>query len=93
MPAEPEAKEQEDELEHGAHATPRNGSIAHAPDTGSGDEDEDEEEEDEPRLKYTKLTGSLTSVYRNADDTSTFVVSGDKMVRLHQRPCDLDDAY
>ena len=42
-----------------------------------GDQDEDE---DEPKLKYHRLTGSLSSVYRNGDATSCFLVSGDKMV-------------
>ena len=42
--------------------------------------DEEEGEEDEPQLKYAKLTGSLTSVYRNGDGTSAFLVAGDKMV-------------
>ena len=46
------------------------------------DAESDEEEEDEPQLKYTKLTGSLSSVYRNGDTTSAFFVGGDKMVRL-----------
>lgn len=46
------------------------------------DEDEDEEE-DEPKLKYNRLTGSLGAVYRNGDATSSFLVSGDKMVRYN----------
>ena len=45
-----------------------------------GDEDEQDEDEDEPKLKYHRLTGSLSSVYRNGDATSCFLVSGDKMV-------------
>ena len=44
------------------------------------EESEEDEEEDEPKLKYAKLTGSLTSVYRNGDSTSAFTVAGDKMV-------------
>lgn len=45
------------------------------------DEDGDEsEEEEEPKLKYAKLTGTLTNVYRNGDSTSAFSVAGDKMV-------------
>ena len=44
-----------------------------------GSEEEDEEDEDEPKLKYTKFTGSLTSVYRSGDSTSAFTVAGDKM--------------
>ena len=47
------------------------------------DEDEDEdEEEDEPRLKYTSLTKKLRLLYRNGDATSSFLVAGDKMVRI-----------
>ena len=44
-------------------------------------EGEDEDEEDEPKLKYERLTGNLGAVYRNGDATSSFLVSGDKMVR------------
>lgn len=48
------------------------------------EEDEDDEEEDdddeEPRLKYARLTQHLSTVYRNADATSAFLVAGDKMV-------------
>lgn len=44
------------------------------------EEDEDEHEEDEPKLKYTRLTGNLGSVYRNGDATSSSIVAGDKMV-------------
>lgn len=47
------------------------------------DEDSDgegeEEDDEEPKLKYAKLTGSLTNVYRNGDSSSAFVVAGDKM--------------
>jgi len=43
--------------------------------------DEDEEDDDEPKLKYTRLTGNLASVYRGGDATSSFKVAGDKMVR------------
>jgi len=46
-----------------------------------GEEDEDEDEEDrEPNLKYTRLTSSVASLYRNGDSTSAFAVTGDKMV-------------
>ncbi|WPG97400.1 Hypothetical protein R9X50_00017500 [Acrodontium crateriforme] len=41
--------------------------------------EDDDEEEEEPKLKYASLTGSLTSIYRNGDSTSAFVVAGDKM--------------
>ena len=43
--------------------------------------DEDEEDDDEPKLKYARLTQHIGGVYRNGDATSTFLVSGDKMVR------------
>jgi len=43
--------------------------------------DEDEVDDDEPKLKYTRLTGNLASVYRGGDATSSFIVAGDKMVR------------
>ena len=44
------------------------------------DEDEEEEEEEEPRLKYAPLTKNLSSLYRNGDALSCFLVGGDKMV-------------
>ena len=44
------------------------------------EEDEEEEEDEEPKLKYAKLTGSLSSIYRNGDSASAFCVAGDKMV-------------
>jgi vacuolar protein sorting-associated protein 41 len=52
-------------------------------DAGGGNEDDDDEEvedDEEPRLKYVRLTGSLGSVYRNGDATSSILVAGDKMV-------------
>lgn len=88
MPAEPEEKGNEDELEQSALPRAGEGAAA-AGSTDNGkhsDEEEEEEEEDEPRLKYTKLTGSLSSVYRNGDATSSFVVAGDKMVGPKMRP-------
>lgn len=51
--------------------------------TGEEDEDEEDEEDDddeEPKLKYARMTGHLTQVYRNGDATSCFLVAGDKMV-------------
>ena len=42
--------------------------------------EEEDEDQDEPKLKYAKLTESLTNVYRNGDSTTAFVVAGDKMV-------------
>lgn len=44
------------------------------------DDDQDEQEDDEPKLKYHRLTGNLSSVYRGGDATSSFIVSGDKMI-------------
>lgn len=44
--------------------------------------DEEVDDDDEPRLKYAYLTKHLGSIYRNGDATSTFLVAGDKMVRL-----------
>ncbi|KAJ9651013.1 Vacuolar protein sorting-associated protein 41 [Neophaeococcomyces mojaviensis] len=49
-------------------------------DDDDDDEEEEEEEEEEPRLKYAPLTKNLGMVYRNGDATSTFMVSGDKMI-------------
>ncbi|KAK0610166.1 WD domain-containing protein [Bombardia bombarda] len=54
-------------------------------DEDEADEDDDEEEEDddedeEPKLKYARLTPHLGPVYRNGDATSSFLVSGDKMI-------------
>ncbi|OJD11872.1 hypothetical protein AJ78_07441 [Emergomyces pasteurianus Ep9510] len=56
----------------------RPGHDQYPPSTES-DEDEDEDEE-EPRLKYASLTKNISSVYRNGDATSSFMVAGDKMV-------------
>jgi vacuolar protein sorting-associated protein 41 len=44
------------------------------------EEDDDDDTDDEPKLKYTRLTENLGSVYRNGDATSAFMVAGDKMV-------------
>lgn len=47
----------------------------------SDDEDSDDEGQDEePKLKYSRLTGSLGAVYRAGDSSSAFLVAGDKMV-------------
>jgi hypothetical protein len=46
------------------------------------EEEESDEEDEEPRLKYGYLTKQLGSVFRNGDATSTFLVAGDKMVRI-----------
>jgi hypothetical protein len=45
-----------------------------------GDEEEDDGPEEEPKLKYHRLTDSIKSVYKSGDATSTFLVSGDKLV-------------
>lgn len=55
--------------------------------TSEDDEEDEEEEETEPSLKYTKLTGSLSQIYRNRDSTSAALVSGDKMVGDTKREC------
>jgi hypothetical protein len=53
-------------------------------------DDDDQEEDEEPRLKYARLTQHLGPVYRNGDATSSFLVAGDKMVRMRSlRPADL----
>jgi vacuolar protein sorting-associated protein 41 len=49
---------------------------------GGKDEEDGEEVEEEPKLKYHRLTDNLTPVYRSGDSTSSFVVSGDKLVSL-----------
>lgn len=53
------------------------------------DNDDDDDDDDEPRLKYTRLTKSLGSVYRNGDAVSCNLVFGDRMVRqlLTCGPC------
>ena len=80
MSAEPPAPEQKEPHDAPSAAQPPNAS-GHANDNdGEAEDDEDEEEEeDEPKLKYAKLTGSLTNVYRG-DSTSAFIVAGDKVV-------------
>jgi vacuolar protein sorting-associated protein 41 len=60
-------------------ATPQSDDII-SEDGSDEDEEEDEEGDDEPKLKYTRLTDSLGSVYRNGDATSAFTIAGDKMV-------------
>jgi vacuolar protein sorting-associated protein 41 len=44
------------------------------------DDEETEGPDEEPKLKYHRLTDSLTSAYKNGDATSSFLVSGDKLV-------------
>lgn len=51
--------------------------------TETDDEEDGEEEEGEdtePSLKYSKLTASLSQLYRGKDSTSASLISGDKMV-------------
>jgi vacuolar protein sorting-associated protein 41 len=50
------------------------------PQATATDTEDEEEEEEEPRLKYAPLTKNLTSVYRNGDASSAFLVAADKMV-------------
>lgn len=49
----------------------------------NSDEEEDEEDDEEPRLKYTRLTRSLGSVYRNGDSVSCSLVFGERMVNFN----------
>ncbi|KAF2858857.1 hypothetical protein K470DRAFT_250318 [Piedraia hortae CBS 480.64] len=61
----------------------KNSSLNLEMDQPSGNQDEDKEdqdEEEEPHLKFTKITGSLASTYRNGDSTSAAVLVGGKIV-------------
>ena len=77
----------QEQLEH--HGSDRNQSGVEDEDDDSEQSDEDDQEEghdedeedDEPKLKYARLTQHIGGIYRNGDATSTFLVSGDKMVR------------
>lgn len=60
---------------------PRDGSTKVAA-SEEEEEGEDEDEEEEPRLKYAPVTNKLSSIYRNGDAVSAFLVAGDKMVGL-----------
>ncbi|KAL1301650.1 hypothetical protein AAFC00_005872 [Neodothiora populina] len=64
----------EQQTHHGPEEQAGNG------DADEEEEDDDDEEDGEPKLKYTKLTGSLATVYRNGDATSASLLAGDKMV-------------
>jgi hypothetical protein len=55
---------------------PRAASV----DTDDEEEEDDEGQDEEPKLKYSRLTGSLGAVYRAGDSSSAFLVAGDKMV-------------
>jgi len=65
---------------HSPQHAPASKLPTHDHDSSDDGDDDDEEEEDEPRLKYNRLTGSLSSIYRGGDATSAFLVAGDKMV-------------
>ena len=72
-----EEREKEDDSESAASNIETNGA---SPRNTNEVDDEEEDEEEEPRLEYTSMTRKLTSVYRNGDATSSFLVAGDKMV-------------
>lgn len=57
-----------------------NGGASHDHDDDDDDDDEEDEDESEPKLKYSRLTGSLASVYRKGDSTSSVLTVGDKTV-------------
>ncbi|KAK5107428.1 hypothetical protein LTR62_001289 [Meristemomyces frigidus] len=86
MSADPEAtagralQQQSPTIATGDHSAGQDDAPSQDTDQQDEDEEEDEEDEEEPKLKYAKLTGNLTGVYRNGDSTSAFVVAGDKMV-------------
>ncbi|KAF2224429.1 vacuolar assembly protein-like protein [Elsinoe ampelina] len=78
MSAAKESNDEEYENSESLKTPTKNGTPLEANEV---DESEDEDqEEDEPRLKYTKLTGNLSTVYKNGDDTSCFLVAGDKLI-------------
>lgn len=79
-----EDTEQDDDVDSKAAKSIRNGVPVLESD-GEEEGDEEEEEEEEPRLEYASITKKLAAVYRNGDATSTFLVAGDKMVRLSGR--------
>lgn len=58
-------------------------------DDGDDEEEDEDDEDEEPRLKYARLTQNLAGVYKNADATSSFLVAGDKMVRIFAACFDL----
>ena len=84
------AEHQSQDTDLGAYTTPappsataESSNVSEARNVEPPDQEDmetEEEEDTEPRLKYSRLTSSLASVYRSADSTSAFVVSGDKMV-------------
>jgi len=84
MAAESEDGEPEEGVAAQEPVTPdKNASISVSKDAKvepETEEEDNEDEEEEPKLKYTRLTGNLGSVYRSGDATSSFIVAGDKMV-------------
>ena len=82
MATEPEG-DQDDSLASPTHTikAPTTPSRARAASVDTeDDEDDDEGQDEEPKLKYSRLTGSLGAVYRAGDSSSAFLVAGDKMV-------------
>ena len=77
-PVDEETSEDESEGEEGT--VDHGGDDDDDEDDDDDDEDEDDDEDDEPKLKYARLTPHLSSVYRNGDMTSSFLVAGDKMI-------------
>lgn len=66
---------------------PKAGTTTSTYSREDGDEEdgEEEDEEEEPRLKYIPVSKRLSSLYRNGDAVSAFLVGGDKMVRVVAR--------
>jgi len=71
-----------------------NGDVLAPKGTEDSEEDDDEDSEDdngdtedEPKLKYQRLTASLSTLYRNGDASSCFFVGGDKIVSLALHQC------
>lgn len=58
-----------------------NDQAVHSEAEDDNADDDGDDDDDEPRLKYTRLTKSLGSVYRNGDAVSCNLVFGDRMVR------------
>lgn len=61
-------------------SSPKKAKSPTTDDTENEEEEDEDEDEEEPRLKYASLTQNLTSLYRNGDASSAFLVVGDKMV-------------
>lgn len=77
-----DVENEQDESEDKEKTSPKQDSVPKRPGEEQDGSDEEEEEDEEPRLKYASLTRNLQSLYRNGDATSSFIVSGDKMVRI-----------